>query len=139
MNENNSATELENNMNADCGDLAVSTNIESAINIQTKVSEKTKKSKLLLVSGILGTLYLIYLITYFMGGMATDDQAQVIAGGIATMLVMPHMLCVGDRLGIKSKMGCIGSRNSLFSIHFGNVYLCAFRNHSTYIKLCWIC
>lgn len=95
MNENNSATELENNMNADCGDLAVSTNIESATNIQTKVSEKTKKSKLLLVSGILGTLYLIYLITYFMGGMATDDQAQVIAGGLATMLVMPHMLCVG--------------------------------------------
>ncbi|MCQ4935790.1 MULTISPECIES: hypothetical protein [Anaerotignum] len=93
MNENNSASELENNVSA--GDLAVSTNMESATNIQTKVSEKTKKSKLLLVSGILGTLYLIYLITYFMGGMATDDQAQVIAGGIATMLVMPHMLCVG--------------------------------------------
>lgn len=43
MNENNSATELENNMNADCGDLAVSTNIESAINIQTKVSKRLRR------------------------------------------------------------------------------------------------
>lgn len=95
MNENNNASELENNMSANSGDLAVSTNMESATTIQTNVSEKAKKSKLLLVSGILGTLYLIYLITYFMGGMATDDQTQAIAGGLATMLVMPHMLCVG--------------------------------------------
>lgn len=45
-----------------------------------------KRSKLLLVSGILGTLYVIYLIGYF-GNAATTDAS----GAIATALVTPHL------------------------------------------------
>ena len=54
-----------------------------------------KKSKLLLVSGILGTLYLLYLVSYFTGATTSTDGAEAVGGAIATALVMPHMLCVG--------------------------------------------
>lgn len=54
-----------------------------------------KKSKLLLASGVIGSLYLVYLVFYFAGGMSSGDSTDVIAAGIATTLVMPHMLCVG--------------------------------------------
>ena len=54
-----------------------------------------KKNKLLLVSGILGTLYLLYLVTYFTGLTNSSDVVEAIGGHIATALVMPHMLCVG--------------------------------------------
>lgn len=54
-----------------------------------------KKSKLLLVSGLLGTAYLIYLVCYFVGGMASaGDNIELAAGGLATAIVMPHMVCV---------------------------------------------
>ena len=54
-----------------------------------------KRSKLLLASAILGTLYLIYLISYFTGSMAATDGAALVGGAIATAMVTPHMLCVG--------------------------------------------
>lgn len=54
-----------------------------------------KKSKLLLASGIIGTLYLIYLITYFAGAVGSSDGAEAVGAGIATALVMPHAVCVG--------------------------------------------
>jgi len=54
-----------------------------------------KKNKLLLVSGILGAAYLIYLIVYFGGGIANSDGVDAIAGGIAAAIVMPHMICAG--------------------------------------------
>ena len=53
-----------------------------------------KRSKLLLVSGIIGTLYLIYLITYFTNGVVSTDGAEAIGAGLAAALVMPHMVCV---------------------------------------------
>lgn len=54
-----------------------------------------KKSKLLLASGILGTLYLVYLISYFTGITSSADGAEAVGAGIAAALVMPHMVCVG--------------------------------------------
>ena len=55
-----------------------------------------KRSKLLLTAGILGTLYLIYLIIYFAGGLVNAaSNTEMIAGGLATAIVMPHMVCVG--------------------------------------------
>lgn len=54
-----------------------------------------KKSKLLLASGIIGTLYLIYLISYFSGGVVSTNGAEAIGAGIAAALVTPHMVCVG--------------------------------------------
>ena len=54
-----------------------------------------KRSKVLLISAILGTLYSIFLITHFAGANAnTYNSSDAIAAGIATALVMPHMLLV---------------------------------------------
>lgn len=54
-----------------------------------------KKSKLLLVAGLLGAAYLIYLVCYFVGSMASaGDGIELAAGGLATAIVMPHMVCV---------------------------------------------
>ena len=54
-----------------------------------------KRSKLLLAAGIIGTLYLIYLISHFSNAMVSSDEAEAIGAGLATALVMPHMVCVG--------------------------------------------
>ena len=45
-----------------------------------------KRSKLLLVAGILGGAYLIYLISYFTGSVATSEGAEAIGAGIATAI-----------------------------------------------------
>lgn len=49
---------------------------------------------MLLASGTIGTLYLIYLITYFTNGVVSTDGAEAIGAGLAAALVMPHMVCV---------------------------------------------
>ena len=54
-----------------------------------------KRSKLLLAAGIIGTLYLIYLISYFSNSMVSSEEAEAIGAGLATALVTPHMVCVG--------------------------------------------
>ncbi len=56
---------------------------------------KKKHSKALLISGIIGLLYSIYIISYFSGNMAnTKDSAELVGGAIATALVTPHMILV---------------------------------------------
>lgn len=52
------------------------------------------KSKTAIISGILGALYSIYLIVYFGGAMDSTDGAEMVGGGIASALVMPHMILV---------------------------------------------
>ncbi|GFI62232.1 hypothetical protein IMSAG049_01408 [Clostridiales bacterium] len=55
-----------------------------------------KKSKLLLISGILGSAYLIYIITYFLNGVGTaESDINMLAYIGATAVVTPHMVCVG--------------------------------------------
>lgn len=54
---------------------------------------KKKKSTLLLISAILGALYAIYIVVYFAGAGAGSNGAEAIGVGIATALVMPHMIC----------------------------------------------
>lgn len=53
-----------------------------------------KRSKLLLAAAILGSLYGIYLLTYFTGVNSSAEGVEAIGAGIATALVMPHMVCV---------------------------------------------
>lgn len=54
-----------------------------------------KRSKALLISAIIGTLYAIYLIVYFGGVMSNSgDTAEAVGGAIATALVTPHMALV---------------------------------------------
>lgn len=56
---------------------------------------KTKKSKCLLVSWLLGAAYVLYLCTYFFGANAnTSDSAEAIGAGLATALVTPHLIAV---------------------------------------------
>ncbi len=51
-----------------------------------------KKSKLLLVNNILGTIYAIFIITYFVGALSgSAETAEQVGTSIAAMLVMPHM------------------------------------------------
>lgn len=55
-----------------------------------------KKSKLLLASSIIGTVYLIYLIFYFTNNfIISKDGAEIIGAGLAAALVTPHIVCVG--------------------------------------------
>lgn len=55
-----------------------------------------KRSKLLLVAGIIGAIYLIYLFTYFTEGIVSSDNvAEALGAGLAVTLVMPHMVCAG--------------------------------------------
>lgn len=54
-----------------------------------------KKSKLLLASGIIGSLYLIFLISHFSGSISSTDGAEAVGAAFAAALVTPHMVCVG--------------------------------------------
>lgn len=61
--------------------------------------QKAKKSKLALISLILGALYLLFIITYFTNtGLNSTDSAEAIGAGIATMLVLPHIICTAIAL-----------------------------------------
>lgn len=56
---------------------------------------KIKRSKALLISAILGTLYSLYLISYFGGGIfGSKGGAELAGAAIATALVTPHMILV---------------------------------------------
>ncbi len=59
------------------------------------VTVKPKKNGLLLAAALLGTVYLIFLIYHFFGGIATSvDEAELLGSGLATAIVMPHLVCV---------------------------------------------
>lgn len=60
-----------------------------------QISSKRKKSKLALVSWILSLMYLIYLISYFSGGIGSTTGSEQVGAALATALVFPHMLVVG--------------------------------------------
>ncbi|AJA42534.1 hypothetical protein phiCT453A_44 (endogenous virus) [Clostridium phage phiCT453A] len=56
---------------------------------------KMKRSKLLLISAILGALYSVYLISHFGGGIfGSKDGVELAGAAIATALVTPHMILV---------------------------------------------
>lgn len=55
---------------------------------------KKKMSKCLLISFIIGVLYLLYSISYWSGTAGSGaDAAEQIGSGIAIALVMPHLIC----------------------------------------------
>ena len=57
-----------------------------------------KKSVLLLVSWILGALYLVYLVCYMIsagGAAGSADTAEAIGTTIGLALIVPHLLFVG--------------------------------------------
>lgn len=55
-----------------------------------------KKNKLLLVSLIIGALYLIYCITYWTGAnTSTGSSSYQLGTAIATTMVLPHLVVTG--------------------------------------------
>ena len=55
--------------------------------------EKKKLNKLLLISFILGALYMVYSIVYWSGASSnTADTAEQLGSAIATAIVMPHLV-----------------------------------------------
>lgn len=61
---------------------------------QENTAEKAKKkSVLLLISAILGMIYAIYSIVYWTGVNSGVSGWEALGSGIATALVMPHMIC----------------------------------------------
>ena len=55
---------------------------------------KKKRSILLLISAIIGTLYALYIIIYFSSSLNSNDASEAVGAAIATALVMPHMILV---------------------------------------------
>ncbi len=55
--------------------------------------KSNRKSVLLLISAILGVAYAIYSIVYWAGAAASTSGWEAVGAGIATALVMPHLIC----------------------------------------------
>lgn len=54
-----------------------------------------RRSKCLLISAIIGSLYFCYLAIYFSGGMtASSNVWEALGAGIAAQIVMPHIMAV---------------------------------------------
>ncbi|MFZ2258087.1 MAG: hypothetical protein WAV55_08115 [Clostridiaceae bacterium] len=55
---------------------------------------KTKRSKLALIALLLSGAYVVYLFTYFTGGVssAAQDSSEQLGMAIATTLVLPHFI-----------------------------------------------
>lgn len=57
---------------------------------------KKKRSVLLLISAIIGVLYILYSISYWTGAnTGSGDAVEAVGAGLATALVMPHLICTG--------------------------------------------
>ena len=52
------------------------------------------RSKVLFIGNVLGSLYAIYLMSYFFGSVGSTGGAEQIGAGIATALVMPHIVLI---------------------------------------------
>ena len=56
---------------------------------------KRKRSILLLLSWVLGLIYVVYLVSYFGTGLAgSESGAEAIGTGLAAAVVMPHFILV---------------------------------------------
>ena len=78
----------------------------------------------MLFAALIGTAYLIYLISYFMGGVSNAaDDAEAVGSALATILVTPHMIFVG----IAALMSWLATffKLSGFALTAGIVYLVA--------------
>jgi hypothetical protein len=82
-----------------------------------------KRSKLLVLASILGGLYAIYLLTYFFGAVDESQGAEQIGTGLATALIIPHLVAVI----FASVFGFLGFflRSNGFSLTSGILYCVA--------------
>ena len=67
---------------------------------------RNKKSKLLLVSWVLGLLYAVYLVVYFGGGITgAGSDGELLGAAIATTIVGPHMASLFFAVRAESELG----------------------------------
>lgn len=53
------------------------------------------RSKVLFVTALMATLYVIYLVSYFTNGMGDLNSSEEVGGALATALVTPHIIIMG--------------------------------------------
>ena len=53
-----------------------------------------KRSKVLFVANVLGSLYAIYLMVHFFGSVGSTEGAEQIGAGLATAIIMPHLVLI---------------------------------------------
>lgn len=82
-----------------------------------------KRSKALFAANVLGSLYGMFLMSNFFGGVATTEGAEQVGAGIATALVMPHLVLVI----LAALFGTLGFflRNDGFNLTAGILYCVA--------------
>ena len=91
-----------------------------------------KRSKLLLIAGILGTAYFIYIVVYFGGSIVSSETGMdMLTNGLATALVTPHIVCLGIAVAfnwigwaIKARWGAITAGGFICGIHSLYVFVC---------------
>lgn len=69
-----------------------------------------KKNKCLLISFILGLIYSIYIFAYFTGAIGSTSGAEQLGAGLATAIVMPHMI-VTVLATIFNGLGCFMNKS----------------------------
>jgi hypothetical protein len=53
-----------------------------------------KRSKVMLVANVLGSIYAIYLMAYFFGSVGSTEGAEQVGAGLATAIIMPHLVLI---------------------------------------------
>jgi len=53
-----------------------------------------KRSKVLFLANVLGTIYAFYLMVHFFGSMGATEGAEQIGAGLATAIIMPHLVLI---------------------------------------------
>lgn len=77
-----------------------------------------------MLAAVLGTAYLAYIISYFLGQNvdAAGSTAEAVGAGLATMLVLPHIVCVCCAV-LMNWLGVLLRRTSGFLLAGGILYL----------------
>ena len=92
---------------------------------ETVTKKKRNGTICLLISAIIGIAYLLYIISYFAGattGAASD--AEAVGAGLASMIVMPHIVCVGIA-AMFNVLAVFMKRTSGFALVAGILYTVA--------------
>ena len=94
--------------------------------METKaVTKKRNGSILILIAAIIGVIYLIYSISYFSGANTnTASDAEAVGAGLATVLVMPHLICTGIAV-MFNVLGFFLKRSTGFVLTAGILYTVA--------------
>lgn len=81
------------------------------------------KNMFLVISFILGVCYCVYLFVYFLGDMSSSDGMESAGAAIASVLVMPHLICT-VLATLFNGLGCFLNKRG-FALTGGILYIVA--------------